>query len=174
MLRRADPLAPPPFTPESVLAFVGGRAVQHTDASPTSADPLESHYGFFFIWLACPAVGRELRRLLDLVQPRLADGGFPPLISFRFATGRSIVLVMRIAFDRGSPELRASARACHYAIVNASLAAGYPPARMAIDAMDRLDPAGDTYWQLVRRLKGALDPDGILAPGRYLPPAPGP
>jgi 4-cresol dehydrogenase (hydroxylating) flavoprotein subunit len=36
--------------------------------------------------------------------------------------------------------------------------------------MDPLDPMGDTYWQLVRRLKRCLDPDGILAPGRYLPP----
>ena len=80
---------------------------------------------------------------------------------------------MRIAFDRKREERRAAARACHHAIVDATLAAGYPPARMAIDGMDRLDPAADSYWQVVRRLKRCLDPDGILAPGRYLPPAAG-
>ena len=79
--------------------------------------------------------------------------------------------MVRIAYHRASPERRAAARVCHQAIVDASLAAGYPPARMSIDGMDRLDPAGDTYWQLVRRVKDALDPNGILAPGRYLPPA---
>jgi hypothetical protein len=37
-------------------------------------------------------------------------------------------------------------------------------AEQPIDGMDPLDPMGDTYWQLVRRLKRCLDPDGILAP----------
>jgi hypothetical protein len=46
-------------------------------------------------------------------------------------------------------------------------------AEQPIDGMDALDPMGDTYWQLVRRLKRCLDPDGILAPGRYLPPEAG-
>jgi 4-cresol dehydrogenase (hydroxylating) len=66
--------------------------------------------------------------------------------------------------------LPAAGRACHHAIVDATLAAGYPPARMAVDGMERLDPTGDSYWQLVRRLKRCLDPNGILALGRYLPP----
>jgi 4-cresol dehydrogenase (hydroxylating) len=35
--------------------------------------------------------------------------------------------------------------------------------------MDRLDPAGDSYWRTVARIKAALDPEGILAPGRYQP-----
>ena len=43
-------------------------------------------------------------------------------------------------------------------------------AEQPIDGMDPLDPMGDTYWQLVRRLKRCLDPDGILALGRCLPP----
>jgi FAD/FMN-containing dehydrogenase len=58
----------------------------------------------------------------------------------------------------------------HDAIVDATLAAGYPPARMAVDGMEHLDPTGDRYWKLVCRLKRCLDPSGILASGRYLPP----
>ena len=91
MLRRRDPLAPPAFSPESVLAFVGGPLVQHPNGAPVSADPLENGYGFYFVWLTCPAVGREVRRLLDVVRPRLTTGGYPPLMSLRFATGRAIV-----------------------------------------------------------------------------------
>jgi 4-cresol dehydrogenase (hydroxylating) len=37
--------------------------------------------------------------------------------------------------------------------------------------MGRLDPAGDTYWRTVGAIKAALDPAGILAPGRYQPGA---
>jgi 4-cresol dehydrogenase (hydroxylating) len=51
------------------------------------------------------------------------------------------------------------------------MAAGYPPARIPSDAMDRLDPADDSYWRLVRCIKGVVDPENILAPGRYFPPA---
>jgi 4-cresol dehydrogenase (hydroxylating) flavoprotein subunit len=171
MLRRSDPLAPPAFTSDSVLAFVGGPPIQHASGPPASADPLENGYGFYFLWLTCPAVGREVRRLLDVVRPRLMKDGFPPLMSVQFSTGRMIVLVVRIAFSRAPAGQRAAARACHHAIVDASLAAGYPPARITIDGMDRLDPTGDTHWQVVRRLKDCLDPDGILAPGRYLPSA---
>jgi FAD/FMN-containing dehydrogenase len=116
-------------------------------------------------------LGREVRALLDLVRPILATHGCPELMALRFVTGRAIVLVMRIAFDRKREDRRVAARACHHAIIDATLAAGFPPARMAIDGMDRLDPTGDSYWQLVRRLKRCLDPGSILAPGRYLPPA---
>jgi 4-cresol dehydrogenase (hydroxylating) len=110
--------------------------------------------------------------LVDLVRSRLSANSFPPLLALRFVNGRACVVVIRIVFDRKIEERRLTARACQQAILDASLAAGYPPARMPSDAMDRLDPAVDTYWQLVRRIKDLLDPDGILAPGRYLPPAP--
>ncbi len=170
ILRRTDPLAAPRMAPEGLLAWLGGPAVQHPTAPPSSTDPLDHDYGFYFAWPTCPALGREVRALLDLVRPILAAHGCPQLLALRFVTGRSITLVMRIAFDRKREDRRSAARACHHAIVDATLAAGYPPARMAIDGMDRLDPAGDTFWQLVRRLKRCLDPDGILAPGRYLPP----
>jgi 4-cresol dehydrogenase (hydroxylating) len=158
------------MAPEGMLAWLGGPAVQHPTGPPTSTDPLDHDYGFYFAWPTCPALGRDVRRLLDLVRPILAGHACPPLMALRFVTGREVTLVMRIAFNRKREDRRVAARACHHAIVDATLAAGYPPARMAIDGMGLLDPAGDSYWQLVRRLKHCLDPDGILAPGRYLPP----
>jgi 4-cresol dehydrogenase (hydroxylating) len=173
ILRRADPLGAPRMAPEGLLAWLGGPAVQQPTGPPTSSDPLDHDYGFYFAWPTCPALGREVRALLDLVRPILAAHDCPQLLALRFVTGRAINLVMRIAFDRKREDRRTAARACHRTIVETTLAAGYPPARMAIDGMDRLDPAGDTFWHLVRRLKRCLDPDGILAPGRYLPPAPG-
>jgi 4-cresol dehydrogenase (hydroxylating) len=172
-LRRNDALAGPELSPEEVLGFLGGPTVQHPIDPPTSTDPLDHDYGFYFHWVACPALGREVRALLDIVRPLLAAGELPPLLTLRFVNGRAVILVMRIAFDLKQEERRVAARACHRAILDATLAAGYPPARVSIDGMVRLDPAGDTYWQLVRRLKCCLDPDGILAPGRYLPLGPG-
>ena len=157
-------------SPEFMLAFVGGPHIQHPTEPPTSAEPLDHDYGFYFFWSTCPALGREARALLDTVHPLLSAHGFPPLFTFRFVNGRSLILVVRIAFDRKLEDRRAAARACYREILDATTAAGYPPARMSIDTMDRLDPAKSSYWQLVRRLKGLLDPEHVLAPGRYLPP----
>jgi 4-cresol dehydrogenase (hydroxylating) len=172
LLSRSDPAAGIQVTPEALLMYLGGPAVQHPTESPTSINPLDHNYGFYFLWLTCPALGRDVRMLVDLVRSRLSANSFPPLLALRFVNGRACVVVIRIVFDRKIEERRLTARACQQAILDASLAAGYPPARMPSDAMDRLDPAVDTYWQLVRRIKDLLDPDGILAPGRYLPPAP--
>jgi 4-cresol dehydrogenase (hydroxylating) flavoprotein subunit len=165
----AAPLAPPPFAPEFMLAYLGGPSVQHPTGPPASADPLDQGYGLYFVWLTCPALGREVRRMLDVVRRRLAADGFPPLISLRLANGRAAVLVLRVVFDRKLEERRSAARACHRAILEAAIAAGYPPARVGIEGMDALDPAGSTYWAVVDRLKRALDPAGIVAPGRYAP-----
>jgi 4-cresol dehydrogenase (hydroxylating) len=33
--------------------------------------------------------------------------------------------------------------------------------------MDLVVRPDDPFWQTVRSLKSALDPDGIIAPGRY-------
>jgi 4-cresol dehydrogenase (hydroxylating) len=158
-------------TPEALLGFLGGPEIQHPTEPPTSIDPLDHDYGFYFLWLTCPALGRDARTLVDLVRSLLAAHGFPPLLSLRFTNGRAIVLVLRIVFDRKDEERSAVARACRQAILDAAMAAGYPPARIPSDAMDRLDPADDSYWRLVRRIKGVVDPENILAPGRYFPPA---
>jgi len=45
---------------------------------------------------------------------------------------------------------------------------GYPPYRLNVRSMGDLE-AGADYTSLMRSLKSAFDPRGILAPGRYEP-----
>jgi hypothetical protein len=79
--------------------------------------------------------------------------------------------VTRVAFDRTNPDDVRQAAVCREELHDACLSAGFPPARAAIDEMDRLDPFASPHWELVRRLKGMLDPAGAIAPERYVPPA---
>ena len=46
-------------------------------------------------------------------------------------------------------------------------AAGFPPYRVGIQQLGRVLRADDPFWVTVARLKAALDPHGIIAPGRY-------
>jgi 4-cresol dehydrogenase (hydroxylating) len=171
-LRRADPLGAPDLSPQSVLMFLGGPQVQGIAEAPTSIDPRDHDYGFYFLWPTCPALGREVRALLDIVRGLLAEYNFPPLLTLRFMTGRSLLMVVRVVFDRKSQQRCEAARKCHAAILDATIAAGYLPARVGIEDMEHLDPGASTYWQFVRRLKQLLDPQQIIAPGRYLPSGP--
>jgi 4-cresol dehydrogenase (hydroxylating) len=47
------------------------------------------------------------------------------------------------------------------------IGAGFPPYRVAIDQMERLVAFDPAFFDLVAKLKTALDPNGIIAPGRY-------
>jgi len=44
---------------------------------------------------------------------------------------------------------------------------GWPPYRVGIGSMSRFARPGDVFWEVARDLRRALDPDGIVAPGRY-------
>ena len=44
---------------------------------------------------------------------------------------------------------------------------GFPPYRVGINSMHQVVHENDTFWQTVSSLKQALDPNGIIAPGRY-------
>jgi 4-cresol dehydrogenase (hydroxylating) len=72
-----------------------------------------------------------------------------------------------ILFDRRDPAEADRARDCYRALAEAYAAAGYPVSRAPLDfqaeAMARLD----TFPEVCADLKRALDPGGILAPGRY-------
>ena len=49
----------------------------------------------------------------------------------------------------------------------ALLAAGYYPHRLGIQSMNLLPAPGDDSVAVMKRLKQAMDPSGILSPGRY-------
>jgi 4-cresol dehydrogenase (hydroxylating) len=55
-------------------------------------------------------------------------------------------------------------------LTQALLAQGYPPYRLNVASMEYGHTGGD-YAAALQAIKAALDPKGILAPGRYEPAA---
>jgi 4-cresol dehydrogenase (hydroxylating) len=142
---------------------VGGHA-------PTAPEPLDADAGFYWVAPLCPMTGRDVAALLGRMEPILARHGVDPMFTLSLLNGRAVVCVTTLYFDRADPARRAAARACHDELLDALLAHGNVPYRLGVDSMARL-PADAPYWQLIDRLKAALDPKGILAPGRYHPTA---
>ena len=60
---------------------------------------------------------------------------------------------------------------CQRELTGALLELGYPPYRAALGEMDVVTGRSE-FWDVARELKTALDPHGVIAPGRYIPDAP--
>ena len=81
-------------------------------------------------------------------------------------TERAAACVISISYDRHEAGQDEQAMACYRHLQQELTSHGYYPYRLGIQAMSELS-AQDGQSQLVRALKDALDPNGVLAPGRY-------
>jgi FAD/FMN-containing dehydrogenase len=95
--------------------------------------------------------------------------GHPPLAVCRPMNGGHFAVLRFIErFDRRSPEATANVRALNVALGRMLMDKGYVPykcpATLYDDVFARLDPG---FVDLMRRLKRAVDPNGILNPDRW-------
>ena len=74
-----------------------------------------------------------------------------------------------LLFDRSSPAAVARAQRCYTELLERGRRRGFVPYRVHVDAMDWLTSHPSVHWQVIARLKKALDPHGIFSPGRYAP-----
>lgn len=132
-------------------------------------DPTEEGCGLYWVAPVCPAKGSEVARCLRLIEDRMLNDGFEPLIRIAMTTDRSVLMTALLAFDRRHAEEGRAARDCHRRLTAELIEAGYPPYRAGVDEMDLLDPNASAHWSVVAGLKRALDPEGVIAPGRYEP-----
>jgi len=74
--------------------------------------------------------------------------------------------VISITYDRDIASEDEKAMACYEALSKRCMENGYYPYRLGIQGMGQLQRP-DAYAAVIRALKTALDPNGIIAPGRY-------
>ncbi len=137
---------------------------------PRPEDPRDTHAGLLWISPVVPLCGEDVLRLLQAVEPLFHAEGFDLLATFTMLNERAMVGILNLAFDRRIKEEVTAADRCYRAVLKRLLALGYPPYRTAPCGMPLLREEGDTFWELTRDIKRALDPKDILARGRYIPP----
>ena len=136
---------------------------------PVPADPDPDRDGCGLIWCApvAPADGGNVTEMVDIAETTLLERGFEPMISLTMITERSVACVISIAYDRAVPGEDGKAISCYDELQRRLTAQGYYPYRLGIQSMDLLaaDSARATF---LNALKRAIDPNNILAPGRYV------
>ncbi len=141
--------------------------------TPPPASPDPNRDGCGLIWYApvAPADGESVSTLTRIAEDILLERGFEPMISLTMITERSVACVISIAYDREVPGEDGKAMACYEELVQRLASRGYYPYRLGIQSMGLLD-SNRTRTDFLKRLKRSLDPNNVLAPGRYLSPEP--
>jgi 4-cresol dehydrogenase (hydroxylating) flavoprotein subunit len=136
---------------------------------PKQANPAFDNCGLLWVSPILPLRGTDVLALHALATPIFARYQFDLFVTFSMINERALGGVLTVAYDKDDPDEVARAQQCYRALFDAVMKAGYIPYRVGNQSMAALDPHGDVFWKVAGRIKRALDPDGIIAPGRYEP-----
>jgi 4-cresol dehydrogenase (hydroxylating) len=135
--------------------------------APSACDPNHDRCGLLWLAPVSPTNGECAREMARIVTETAAEFGFEPSMSMTMISERALDNVVSISYDREVPGEDARAMSCHDKMLQRLTAAGYYPYRLGVQSMHKL-PAGEaSYDNFASALKQTLDPNGILAPGRY-------
>jgi 4-cresol dehydrogenase (hydroxylating) len=137
--------------------------------NPGAGDPLDNDAGLLWISPVLAADPTQARELLELMNPIYSKHGFDTLVTFTLLTERAMVCVSNIAFDRSDAGDCARAGNCHDELMSALITWGYIPYRAGPASFHFLANESSSFWRVATRIKNALDPEGIISPGRYIP-----
>lgn len=110
----------------------------------------------------------EMRKLIDFARPIMEKYSIDPFITFTNLRHDCVDATIPIVFDRENEGSRTAAIECLKELINSGLPKGFVPYRLPVMMQQELDK-DHIFWQTTSVLKGALDPNRILAPGRYNP-----
>lgn len=112
------------------------------------------------------ATGADATAIITLGKQILAEFGFDYLGGF-MVQQRNMIAVMDLLFDRSSPDERKRAHDCFARLMSEFGKRGYGIYRTNIAFMDAAAALqGPVRMNVNRTLKRALDPNGIIAPGK--------
>lgn len=121
------------------------------------------------LWLApiAPTDGTHVSNIWRIVRDTMLKHGFEPAVSITLLTERATDCVVNISYDRDVEGEDARAMDCHDEMLDLLCSSGYYPYRLGLQALDKVPPRDEAHVRFVNGMKELLDPNGILAPGRY-------
>jgi FAD/FMN-containing dehydrogenase len=134
---------------------------------PDDPDPQRDRCGVIWLCPVLPFDGASLLEVAGIVEGIVRKHALEPQIGFNPTSGRNLNMYITLVYDRDVAGEDARAMACHDELLQALATRGVLPYRLGIQSMDKLPPTDDGYTALLRILKQTLDPNDILAPGRY-------
>lgn len=133
----------------------------------TGLDPARDGCGLLWYAPVVPMRPGSVRHYVEIARRECRHHGFEAPITLTSLSERAFDSTLPLLFDGRDAAQGERARACYRALVEAGRRDGFRPYRTGVAAMPLLMDETDTFWRLGARLKRAVDPAGIVAPGRY-------
>lgn len=130
-------------------------------------NPVLDGCGLYWFAPVVPMVREQTREFIAIVNETLPKHGFEACIMLSTVTNRCFDCNLPILYDKDDPEQTVKAGECYEDVFERCMRAGFIPYRVGVQSMQTLVSSGSEFWNTVEKIKGALDPNGVIAPGRY-------
>lgn len=136
-------------------------------SDPQLLNPARDGCGLAWFAPLVPIKAEAVREYVTFTTTTMRHHRLEPLITLTAVNDRCFDSTVPLLFDPSVPEEVQRTREAHRRLLDEALAHGLAPYRVGADSMEWLRGTAPGHWDLVARLKKTLDPEGILAPGRY-------
>lgn len=136
-----------------------------------SGDRNPARDGCGLLWYAplIPMRPADVRRFVDFAYRELRGQKLEPLITLTSQGDRLFDSTVPLLFDRQDAQAAADASASLEYLIEAGRGLGFYPYRLHVQSQAGHLARQSTSADLVSRLRRGLDPQDLLAPGRYAP-----
>lgn len=131
---------------------------------PNDLDPDRDRCGLIWAMVLLPYFGRDVATAISTVETSCAAYDFEPNITLIGTDARALRLLLALVYDREVAGEDERAHACHDSVLENLMKLGYFPYRLGLQSMWAM---GEN--DLLKQVKKLLDPNDVLAPGRYSP-----
>ena len=148
--------------------FVRQAYFRSHDQKPTQdIDPARDGCGFVWIGPVVPFTGKHVTRALDLTRDIFERHEFDFFVEVIVESPRSMFLLVGVFYDRHDPKEAARALAWYEEARSTYMREGYPPYRATSISMAQAMDDNPVAADFLAKLKLAVDPQNVIAPGRY-------
>lgn len=130
-------------------------------------EPNQDQCGTYWIGPIVPFDGGSIEMAVKLIKAVITRHGLEPAMTLQLVSARQIDVIVSISFDRTIPGEDQRAKECHDELLQELSDHGLYPYRLGIQSQAVLPAPDDDYCFFIEKIKKALDPNDILAPGRY-------
>lgn len=123
--------------------------------------------GIIFFSAVLPMIGENVDLFVEECLRVCKKNRIEPVMGLFNFTSTSIYVSLPILFDKSIKKEVLSAQLCYKELLPILNKAQGFIQRANIDQMQAVVERSDVHWQVVEKIKKALDPDSIFSPGRY-------
>lgn len=130
-------------------------------------NPARDNCGLMWFAPIIPMTREDVFAFRQVIKPIFAKYGFEACITFTAVNERCFDCTLPLLYDKDDVSEVRKAQECYLELVENCRQHGYVAYRLGLQSMQEETTQNDAFWNVVKKLKSALDPQGILAPGRY-------